>query len=446
MRRTLVIAMAMAVAAGGCGGDDASDRTPATTSSSTTAASAPSTTAADTPTTNLAATSTTASTEPPTTTSTTTTTTTTTLPVTTHSWSRLPHDPGLFGGDGTQRMWSVTAGGPGLVAVGKDSRGGDDWVCAVWTSVDGFSWSRVAHDEAVLGSGEMYDVTTGGPGLVAVGEASTDAAVWTSVDGITWSRAPHDDAALGGAGAQTMRSVIAGGPGLVAVGGDWSGGNERAAVWTSVDGITWSRVPHDEEVFGGDGALGMWRVAAGGPGLVVVGLDSRGSHHEHGAVWTSVDGITWSRVPHDEDVFSGVADIEIWGVAAGGPGLVAVGADTSGARAAAVWTSVDGLTWLRVPHDEVNLDGDGNQIMWDVVAGGPGLVAVGWDTGGERDAAVWRSEDGLTWLRLRGEEALFGGPGTQAMLSVAVGGPGLVAVGGDWGGGDWDGAVWVEEG
>jgi hypothetical protein len=69
-----------------------------------------------------------------------------------------------------------------------------------------------------------------------------------------------------------MASVIAGGPGLVAVGherlGDWD-----TAVWTSADGITWSRVPHDEAVFGGEGDQRMASVIAGGPGLVVVGSD-----------------------------------------------------------------------------------------------------------------------------------------------------------------------------
>ncbi len=70
---------------------------------------------------------------------------------------------------------------------------------------------------------------------------------------------------------QLMHSVTAGGPGLVAVGWDESGGDSDAAVWTSPDGITWSRVPHDEAVFGGEADAGMSTVTAGGPGLVAVG-------------------------------------------------------------------------------------------------------------------------------------------------------------------------------
>ena len=56
--------------------------------------------------------------------------------------------------------------------------------------------------------------------------------------------------------------VVAADPGFVAVGE--SGGN--AAVWTSVDGLTWSPVPHDEAVFGGEGTWAMGYVTRGGPG------------------------------------------------------------------------------------------------------------------------------------------------------------------------------------
>ena len=80
----------------------------------------------------------------------------------------------------------------------------------------------------------------------------------------------HEGAVLGGAGNQGMLSVTAGGPGLVAVGVDRPGGDADAAVWTSVDGITWSRVPHDEAVFGG---AAIQSVTAGGPGVVAVGGD-----------------------------------------------------------------------------------------------------------------------------------------------------------------------------
>ncbi len=107
----------------------------------------------------------------------------------------------------------------------------------------------------------------------------------------------------------------------------------------------------------------------------------------NGAAWTSVDGITWSRVPHDEAVFGGDASNWISSVSATGAGIVAVG---SAGEDAAVWTSPDGVTWSRVRHDEEVFGGRPEGSMSTVIAGGPGLVAVGysgWE--GDNDATVW---------------------------------------------------------
>ena len=118
----------------------------------------------------------------------------------------------------------------------------------------------------------------------------------TSVDGITWSRVPHDEAAFGGA--VWMASVTAGGPGLVAVGSALPPRDWVAAAWTSVDGITWSRIPHEEAVFGegvgfgSESFQGMNSVTAGAPGLVAVGFEGfDGSDGVDGpAVWTATTG------------------------------------------------------------------------------------------------------------------------------------------------------------
>jgi hypothetical protein len=292
-------------------------------------------------------------------------------------------------------MQAVTVGGPGLVAVGYESGTDDD--AAVWTSPDGLSWTRVPHDEAVFGgpgSEEMFGVTAGGPGLVAVGWGVVDgdegAAVWVSTDGYTWERI-IDNAVFGGPGGQAMYAVVAGGPGLVAVGYDFLEGEWDAAVWTSTDGLNWSEVPAAGAVFGGPNIQEMRSVALGGPGLVAVGNDYA-EVAVNGAVWTSADGLTWTRVPHDAAVFGGAGNQEMRGVAAGTPGLAAVGRDDTGeAGDAAVWASADGLTWWRVT-DPVVFGGPLLQEMYAVAAGAPGLVAVGLERnpdGGEQQAAVW---------------------------------------------------------
>jgi hypothetical protein len=365
-------------------------------------------------------------------------------------WSRVPADEAVFGGAGDQWMESVTVGGPGLVAVGLDQArhygDGDagEGHAAVWTSADGITWSRVPHDEEIFGGlGEefMTSVIAGGPGLVAVGwdlgRYSADAAVWTSPDGLTWSRVPDDEGVFGGSSHQAMWGVTAGGPGLVAVGEDRSRDREDGdvAVWTSADGITWSRVPHDQENLG-TGQVTSVTTADSGL-LVAVGNEGNmesGGSGDDAAVWTSIDGITWSRVPHDDAVFG---EAVMQSVTAGGPGLVAVG--TSGLeddRHAAVWTSVDGITWSRVPHDEAVFGRAGDQWMEGVTASLNGMVAVGGaDSEDGADAAVWTSTDGIIWTRTPDDSAIFTDAG---MSSVVFGGSSAIAVGGD----DGTAAVW----
>lgn len=68
---------------------------------------------------------------------------------------------------------------------------------------------------------------------------------------------------------------------------------------------TRTRIAHDEDVLGGPGGITeqrMCAVAAGGPDRVAVGVER---DREAAAVWTSVDGTPWQRVPHDEAVFGG---------------------------------------------------------------------------------------------------------------------------------------------
>jgi hypothetical protein len=361
-------------------------------------------------------------------------------------WSRVSIDESVIGA-GTM-LNGVVAGGPGLVAVGSDALGG-----TVWTSTDGSAGSRVPDDAGIFGAAELNSVVAGGPGFVAVGSDRSgddpDAAVWTSPDGVTWSRVPHDEEIFGGIYSQMMTSVTVAGPGLVAVGFDGShdhidgGGLEdmNAAVWTSVDGVTWSRIPANDAVFGGGGHQVMRSVIAGGPGLVAVGFDGPdggevGYGDTYPAVWTSLDGIAWSRVAHDELVFGG-GHSAMSSVADGDAGLVAVGYDESHLP---IWTSMDGITWSRVADNESIVNpADLGYGLGTVIFTGSSFVAVGETERDqyERDAVVWLSHGGLIWSNgIANDESIQGDE--VGMRSVTVGGPGLVAVGDD-------GAVWVTQ-
>ena len=364
-------------------------------------------------------------------------------------------------------MWSIARGGPGFVAVGRTGstdapapiplemdvaywqnlgyhnvRNGDSRYKgepAVWVSEDGITWSRLSDDALPEfdRSGVMESVTAGGPGFVAVGadispplhpvgppelpvslsvqqalgEWAWNAAVWTSEDGLVWSNVelPERDNRLG-----WLNDITAGGPGLVAVGSGSVPGEEparTAAVWTSPDGETWTRVPHDPDVFGSGGmdgsAFGDWSMEAvtvGGPGLVAVGHDPDGP-----AVWTSPDGLTWTLVAPTQVQ----GDAKMLDVAAHGSGFVAIGSDAMfGGGAPAVWTSPNGLTWT--PVADRGFPASTGWPLRSVISVDSQLVAVG--------QYVWTSVDGVTWT-----QAEISGHGD--MYSVARTEDGLIAVG-----------------
>jgi hypothetical protein len=233
---------------------------------------------------------------------------------------------------------------------------------------------------------------------------------------------------------------------------------------TAVD-LTWSRVPHDDSVFGGeevtddDGSSasmidvtfghGVW-VAVGwefgilGPDIAVV---------NRAAAWYSQDAVTWTRAAGHPDLEFGESPWNDGGprmraVAATDSGFVAVGYDADYAdgsdrgQMAAAWTSLDGRAWTRVPYDEALFGGfDYPAMMNDVVAIGDRVTAVG--ALGDA-AAVWHSDDGgRNWSEVPHDRAEFGqrntpgeahdglGDGRQSMAAILVTPGGFVAAGSD---------------
>jgi len=380
------------------------------------------------------------------------------VPATPMTWE-LIDNPVVFGGDSEQRMTDVAVGDGVAVAVGLD-RGGRDSDAAVWYSLDGSTWNRVPHDEAVFGGDghqQMNAVVAVESGFVAVGSEGTErdplapssafvylasfetyAAVWHSTDGIRWERVPHVDAFSEAQTGLVMNDVTFDGSGLVAVGGTfhrtepfatWQWGPSEgdvdidvdAAVWRSNDGIAWRRVAAGDEAMGGDTVpQQMNAVVAGGPGFVAVG--------QEGFDFLGVD--EWT--PGDEIPADGRAHVT--------------------ENVAAVWTSPDGETWTRV-ESQPALEHPGGAVtgwttMFDVTTQASGLVAVGrdyWDV--DEGAAVWLSPDGLSWQRVIPEDA-YAWPNMQAVATspgerfVAVGGLPLYMNAGAWSSTD-NGTTWI---
>ena len=209
-----------------------------------------------------------------------------------------------------------------------------------------------------------------------------------------------------------MSDVANGGRGLVAVGVDCAQ-DCSGAVWVSVDGVTWERTETDQAVFA-DAVLTS--VTDGGPGLAAVGLKETPGGGSEASIWVSEDGLTWSQVPAIDE-FAGVSRAPL-GVAASGSRLVAVGSgmDEQGIFGR-IWISDNGVDWtlaLEMPDVE----------LIDITAGGPGFLALGSAVNQDDYAvlAVWASEDGTSWTQvLQDDEVSAGQTGTvEPSLAGAI--------------------------
>jgi class 3 adenylate cyclase len=263
-------------------------------------------------------------------------------------WKRVRQGEFVFGGAGRQVMNRVVPGGRGVVAVGYDDSGGDR-DAAVWNSSNGLDWFPESSNELLFGGEGDQDMRSviayDTPELVAVGynkvRGDADTAMWTSNDAIAWDRSGET---FGGDGDQQMLTVDRRGDRLIAVGLDSFGGDEDAAVWTSLDGVNWERVTHDEDVFGGPGDQTMFGVEAFEGGFVAVGRDGTSREYD-AAIWTSPDGLRWTRVERDNPLFRGEGNQTIKWVIATNERLVAGGWDGAGGNLdAAVWTAELPLT------------------------------------------------------------------------------------------------------
>ena len=251
---------------------------------------------------------------------------------------------------------------------------------------------------------------------VAVGLDGNGATPWTSTDGATWD--------------QVVSPAFSGMPLRATAIVHWSGGFAIAGYagaevgpasprfWSSPDGSSWHAASLPEDGLGGRPVA----IAAGGPGLVAVGAGSSDANGP-AAAWVSSDGLRWERVERSP----AFADVRLRAVASiANVGLVAVGEALAG-DVGAILLSGDGLTWRRATTGSA-VGGSGIQVRLNAVSpGGPGIVVLGTADEGVQygEAAVWTSHDGSTWTR---------GPGAPAfadaeLTAVAPFGGDLVAVG-----------------
>jgi hypothetical protein len=246
----------------------------------------------------------------------------------------------------------------------------------VWISGDGTTWEQVTLPEMLSEQGELIakvsDIAVGGPGLVAVGYGVPEPECETFP--IPGALEPGAEAPMEGCIPQ---------------------GSQFGVVWTSEDGRTWTRLPTDP-VF--DGAR-IHGVASDGDSLLAVGF-----HHEsgtrgsgdmvgHSVVWTSADGITWTRLSHNQEL---LGDSVMYDLIHGPAGYLAVGwaLPRNDPETSIYWLSANGRDWARV-----QLPGELQETLPAalLIDDSGYYVSVMYRDGEGPD---WASSDGITWIQV----------------------------------------------
>lgn len=291
-----------------------------------------------------------------------------------------------------------------LYAIGQVDVGAVAEV-AVWRSSDGLRWTLLTQEGAPFASAGVLSLLATPTGLVAWGQdgepvCSAPGAgqtcgpvpqmVWTSHDGVTWTKAT-DFAALAGA---SIGSMTSGSAGLVAAGADQSG---APAVWTSPTGASWSRESLSASLFP---SAAFSDVRATATGYVLAGAVNVTRPYPWGvaAAWWSVDGRTWTRVTVSRQSGLGVSLGQVF---VGADGLVAVGTATPGSKTGTAWSSTDGSSWtpMVAGYEGAPSPAPGLWVLPSFVIFDDGSHLVATDLGTET-MTWWSSTDGTTWQRL----------------------------------------------
>jgi len=291
-------------------------------------------------------------------------------------WTKVSDVAAFLGG----AVHDLNANTSGFIAAGQVSSNGDT-NGAFWASDDGLTWRSVpvsAQNESMLAVGH------GPGGLVADSSLCLPATecvgytFWSSPDGVTWTQHGGDQCCW-------ITSLVTGSFGIVGVGTDWSNfdnqGERDVAAYVSTDGVTWTKAATDPSFM--NATVGA--VAAGGPGVVALGNGASGLE-----AWTSTDGMTWRAAQTATPLGRG----EVRDMLALNSTLVAVGRDQAGAAA---WISTDGNSWSKTDDATSGLQG----ALMESLAAIPGhLIAVGKDKSG--NGAIWSTSDGTTWTAMAG--------------------------------------------
>jgi hypothetical protein len=288
---------------------------------------------------------------------------------------------------------------------------------------DKLVWTRSA--AGAPGAGNLNGIASDGRrfvvvGLVGGGEPGA-VPIWTSSDGLRW-RPARGPASAFPAGT-VLTDVVHDGKRFLAFGQPESAVGTLA--WTSSDGLTWkSYAPKGFPVRAPEIPIAVTPTRRG---LLLLVGDTESNVH---SLW-SARGDRWESLGPVPAADASNVFLSDAVPAPSGGGFVAVGQQS---RDATAWTSPDGSQWNQVA---VSNDADGFESIHDVVAAGPGLVAVGVANGpvGTEIAYAWTSADGAQWEPASGALPEFVGESRAglAMDAATLNGESVLAAGHDGG-------------
>lgn len=216
----------------------------------------------------------------------------------------LPADTSLTDIAAGPRGLSLVAGGPG----GEQQ---------VWYSADGLAW-EVTHEADAGDEVQLQAVGAGAEGFVVVGASRTDTDrpyVLASSDGRTWYTAPEQPAFTDG---DLPFDVAPLGPDWVATGFGAEQSEQRALVWRSADGLSWTRDQGPRDPGGRDSYYAT--DIAGDGGIVVLSpaeAQIGGPFQFPTYAWSSTDGVEWDLIELDGSYVTEVVTIGSTTVAVG---------------------------------------------------------------------------------------------------------------------------------
>jgi hypothetical protein len=286
--------------------------------------------------------------------------------------------------------WVIGTTDEGLIAISMG---------LVHTSDDGVVWQP----SGSLGEGasavdiEHHEGTLVAAGVVVSeeedGGRAHSPAVWTSTDGgVTWTQ--ND---LG------VTDVTTTPDGFVAVGierrdSDPTYSKTQGVLWTSADGLSWTRVATTDDPEGISSAFSnvVWNgqvVILGhrGPDYVSEGSDLEDSEPHENVTWFSNGTDLSEPVPSN---LEGYLDANQTAVTPHGIIAMTHWTTPTVKTVAAAWISDDGTTWTELSIEP------GNYEYTDIGQFGNEVLITGYDLSERDDTGLWSTLDGTNWLRL----------------------------------------------